>query len=507
MSTGILEERRKTELEKLSTSSSYTIFETNLVHQRNKIMAYLILAISVMASIYLAITDEVTTGIIAAAISIIVNVLFFGAIKKKIGTRQIPYIVAVLVCLLALYVNLTQPELVSLISFALLLLLYPTLGPLLVYSIVSVIQLNYFIIYPAGTDLPSYQWEDNLKLFIPLAIVFVLSLLSRQLNKSVFERTAESEEAKAKVETLLEQMKTSIQEMGTFNHKLQMNVKTTGEITSELTLGFTEMTKGIESQAVSIGDISEAVSAAGTAIQTVAENSGTMRELSNAAAESVERGNEQVTGLSQSITEISAMINNIAYAMEELNEQNSSIGSIVETIQSIASETNLLALNAAIEAARAGEQGRGFAVVATQVRKLAEHSHQSADAISGRLGSLRAKVEQVTSQMEQGKLMVAASESTVKQSEQVFRELSDIAVKVVKQAEEVAEKTSDVVSSSNVIIGEVDSISAVTEESSAGSQEILASVEEQKLIVDEVVAGFERLDELLGALQALSESK
>ncbi|MNC75946.1 hypothetical protein D3C81_2173660 [compost metagenome] len=80
-------------------------------------------------------------------------------------------------------------------------------------------------------------------------------------------------------------------------------------------------------------------------------------------------------------------------------------------------------------------------------------------------------------------------------------------MKVVKQAEEAAEKSIDVVNSSSVILGEVDSISAVTKESRAASQEILASVEEQKTIVDQVVAGFERLDELIGALQVLSGSK
>jgi len=83
----------------------------------------------------------------------------------------------------------------------------------------------------------------------------------------------------------------------------------------------------------------------------------------------------------QNLNELSHEIDRAASVIANLESASVDIGTILETICSIADQTNLLALNAAIEAAHSGEQGRGFSVVADEVRNLAHRTNESTEEI------------------------------------------------------------------------------------------------------------------------------
>ena len=114
---------------------------------------------------------------------------------------------------------------------------------------------------------------------------------------------------------------------------------------------------------------------------------------------------EYATSLTQSTKQGQELANKTMIAMDEINNQVSSISEAISVIDQIAFQTNILSLNAAVEAATAGEAGKGFAVVAQEVRNLASRSAEAANEIKALVQNANNKAsegKEVSSSMIEG---------------------------------------------------------------------------------------------------------
>lgn len=235
-----------------------------------------------------------------------------------------------------------------------------------------------------------------------------------------------------------------------------------GEIsngTEQLNCAAEDLARGCTDQAMQVSDLMSVIETMTMSMEENAKKAEESARIAADASDALEKGNRKMQELKDAIAEISVC-----------SEQ---IGTIIGTIEDIASQTNLLSLNAAIEAARAGEAGRGFAVVAEQVKNLANESAKAA----GRTTEL---IETTVTVMNRG---IVIADETSEDMKEVMKSTT-VATEKINQIVEMLEKD---VERMHEVNDSIEQVSSVVDNNSATSEETAAVSEAQKHQVEAMV--------------------
>ena len=299
------------------------------------------------------------------------------------------------------------------------------------------------------------------------------------------------------------------------------------QVTSQITTTIQQVAQGISQQTESISKTAASTEQMGRAIEGVSKGAQEQMHAVNKASSvttQISAAIQQVAASAQSSAESANQAANTARdGAKTVAETIKGMQVIKETIDDIASQTNLLALNAAIEAARAGEHGKGFAVVADEVRRLAERSSTATREISGLIKGIQKTVAEAVFAMQESAKEVEIGTARAGQSDEALQSILKAVELVTGQVKEIAAAAIHISESSTELVTAVDRVSTVVEQNTAStiqmathsagvtqSVENIASIsEENSAAVEEVSAGAEEMsaqvEEVTASAQTLSD--
>lgn len=331
------------------------------------------------------------------------------------------------------------------------------------------------------------------------------NIIKDGLQDEIGVLTVSFNQMSSKLRELIQQVRTNAEQVAAAAGQMTANTDKSSEAAQCIAASIKETTSGAESQKISVTESVQALEEMSVGIQRIAQNSAEAAEKSVEAAGQAQSGRQFMQNTVGQMDSIFASVISSDSAIKTLYERSKEIGEVLNVITDISNQTNLLALNAAIEAARVGEQGRGFAVVASEVRKLAEQSGLSAGRIASMIHDIQMETGRSVEHMAQVKQEVQSGIAMARETEQKFDTILQSSYWIMDQIQNISATSQQMSAGSEELTASVTSMEHIAVKTSDQSQNVSALTAEQLVSMEEMKSSSLHLAQMAEHLQHLTE--
>ena len=273
------------------------------------------------------------------------------------------------------------------------------------------------------------------------------------------------------------------------------------ETTSNISAAANDLAQGAMVMAEDVQTTSGITVDLGDSIDRVQVASGLNLDRVKSLYEESVKIQKQLDDIKKADEETDEKAGHVAESVGKTAEVVDEISKAAEGIIAIASQTNLLALNASIEAARAGEAGMGFAVVADNIKNLAEESNQMAGEITNMLSTITQYSDENKNLTASIKEATTSEAAALEQMTSQFDVMLTMLDEMRHGNEEIAELVDAMTNGKDQIVNSVESLSSISQENAASTQETNASIAQLDMNMENVVSEAVALGEIASKLK------
>lgn len=352
--------------------------------------------------------------------------------------------------------------------------------------------------------LDSFLLMHTIPIWIFIGILYVLAAATAILiagkTYRLFE-SVEKEEKEGKI--ILDNVKDAIENLQLSSQKIYKSLDEVGGLSHQIAdysrniaEGSQDEIKEVDGSLTMFNQLADKINNSENQITSTVENMNHLKKNNQIGIVSIQE-------LSQKFSENMKSTEDVTREIEFLAEKSKSIGSIIVTINGIASQTNLLALNAAIEAARAGEAGKGFAVVADEIKKLADLSAKSTSEVDNILAEVISIVEKTQQTMSFNREVVQESNEKLGVTVNAFDNIVVSSESVVKNITSLNHEINTIRTLKERLLESIKTLKDICENSAVSTKEVSFSTKEQAISVENIISTMEDIKKAMEMLTTI----